>query len=157
MPFARGKTKLTGAPVCLVPCIFLPLLKLPLRTRLVIFATFAIGSLSMVSSVLRFALIYSASLHPHDGMNLAAMWSNVEIFAGSVAFLAPAFRGLFTRKNHRDLQQPQPLQPQLQPQVIQGRSRSFFKNPISSRVQQLHLQSSEDLEYGLSVELRSST
>lgn len=66
---------------------------------------YAVGSLSIVATVVRYAVVYKwihdVNTNSPDASNVVEFWTSMEVVAGAISFVLPAFRAALRSKSDR--------------------------------------------------------
>ncbi|ENI04995.1 hypothetical protein COCC4DRAFT_40385 [Bipolaris maydis ATCC 48331] len=129
-----GYNLVTDVIIWTVPMAFLMNLQaIPLRRRLELVATFSVGIVAIIASVVRlYTIVLWLSSYEQQRINTAnvLIWSQVEqhagLIAGSIPFLRPLYRQVLARARRREQNSPSPaahLVEEPAPELIQGMLR----------------------------------
>lgn len=129
-----GYNLVTDVIIWTVPmAFFMNLQAIPLRQRLELVATFSVGIVAIVASVVRlYTIVLWLSSLKQQRINTAnvLIWSQVEqhagLIAGSIPFLRPLYRQVLARARRREQNSPSPathLVEEPAPEMVQGMLR----------------------------------
>ncbi|KAF5848879.1 hypothetical protein GGP41_009973 [Bipolaris sorokiniana] len=132
--FNAGYNLVTDVIIWTVPmAFFMNLQAIPLRRRLELVATFSVGIVAIIASVVRlYTIVLWLSSFEQQRINTAnvLVWSQVEqhagLIAGSIPFLRPLYRQVLARTMRREQNSPSPAEHLVEepaPEMVQGMLR----------------------------------